>query len=117
MALSKLLTCAGHRAQCLCLPEPALDLLGRPVWEVSVDDIGKAYRKLARFCHPDKLQGLSAEDAARAEKAYEALRTAKECLQKDDTRGPYVREHCQFLKPDTKALELNNTDFTSSADK
>ena len=38
MALSKLLTRAGHRAQCLCLPEPALDLLGRPVWEVSVDE-------------------------------------------------------------------------------
>jgi DnaJ-class molecular chaperone len=82
-----------------------------------VDEISKAYRKLARFCHPDKVGSMSEQDAARAEKAYEALRKAKECLSKDDTRGPYVREHCQFLKPDTKALEITSTDFTSSADR
>ena len=99
------------------MPEPTLDLLGRPVWEVSVDDVSKAYRKLARFCHPDKVGGMSEEEAARAEKAYETLRLAKECLSKDDARGPYVREHCQFLKPDTTALEIKNTDFSDSVDR
>lgn len=103
--------------QCLCLPEPTLDLLGRPVWEVSVEEISKAYRKLARFCHPDKVSGMSDEEAARAERAYETLRLAKECLAKDDSRGPYVREHCQFLKPDTTALEIKSSDITGSIDR
>jgi hypothetical protein len=87
------------------------------VWEVSVEDISKAYRKLARFCHPDKVGGMSDEDAARAEKAYETLRLAKDCLSKEDSRGPYVREHCQFLKPDTSALEIKSANFTESVDR
>jgi len=78
------------------------------VWEVTLEEISKAYRKLARFCHPDKVSGMSDEEAARAERAYETLRLAKECLAKDDSRGPYVREHCQFLKPDTTALEIKS---------
>ena len=87
------------------------------MWEVTVDDVSKAYRKLARFCHPDKVGGMSDEEAARAEKAYETLRLAKECLSKDDSRGPYVRELCQFLKPDKTALEIQNTDLAGSVDR
>jgi curved DNA-binding protein CbpA len=84
---------------------------------VSVEDVSKAYRKLARFCHPDKVGGMSDADAARAEKAYETLRLAKDCLSKEDLRGPYVREHCQFLKPDTSALEIKSTNFTESVEQ
>jgi len=103
--------------QCLCLPEPTLDLLGRPVWEVSVEDISKAYRKLARFCHPDKVSGMSDDEAKQAERAYETLRLAKECLSKEDSRGPYVREHCQFLRPDKSALEIRSDDITGSIER
>lgn len=104
-------------AQCLCLREPTLDLLGRPVWEVSVEDISKAYRKLARFCHPDKVSGMSDDEAKQAERAYETLRLAKECLSKEDSRGPYVREHCQFLRPDKSALEIRSDDITGSIER
>jgi DnaJ-class molecular chaperone len=94
-----------------------LDLLGRPVWEVSVEDISKAYRKLARFCHPDKVSGMSEDEAKQAERAYETLRLAKECLSKEDSRGPYVREHCQFLRPDKSALEIRSDDITGSIER
>ena len=82
-----------------------------------MEDVSKAYRKLARFCHPDKVGGMSDTDAARAGKAYETLRLSKDCLSKEVLRGPYVREHCQFLKPDTSALEIKSTNFTESVEQ
>ena len=82
-----------------------------------MEDISKAYRKLARFCHPDKVSGMSDDEAKQAERAYETLRLAKECLSKEDSRGPYVREHCQFLRPDKSALEIRSDDITGSIER
>ena len=112
----------------LRLPVPSTDLLGRPVWEVSEEEVsrsspcesectitqmfwlcetalfsptplclsglgsGRAYRKLARFCHPDKMANMDEEDAVLCEKAYAALGKAKKVLSTENERGPYVRE-------------------------
>mmetsp|Transcript_3225 Transcript_3225/g.7329 ORF Transcript_3225/g.7329 Transcript_3225/m.7329 type:complete len:268 (+) Transcript_3225:3-806(+) len=76
----------------LRLPPPVSDLLGRASWEVTEDDIGRAYRKLARFCHPDKRTNLSPEDGELAEKAYLTLGKAKKLLCTENEKGPYIRE-------------------------
>ncbi len=63
----------------LGLPEPEADELGRPVWNCTEVDVGKAYRKLSIVVHPDKNPG---DDEAR--RAFEVLNKAHRML-KDPT--------------------------------
>ena len=79
----------------LAMEYPTLDALGRPQWLFTEDDVSKAHRKLARYCHPDKTAQMAENDAAKAEKAFEKLRHAKEGLRKEETRGPCVRAWCK----------------------
>mmetsp|Transcript_8347 Transcript_8347/g.28052 ORF Transcript_8347/g.28052 Transcript_8347/m.28052 type:complete len:187 (-) Transcript_8347:123-683(-) len=81
------------------------------------DDVNRAYRKLTRYCHPDKLAGMSAEDAEKAEKAYEKLRIAKECLTKEDTRGPYVREHVKCVRMEKNEDAIKGQDVVGTAER
>eukprot|EP00960_Hanusia_phi_P004969 143490-Hanusia_phi.AAC.2 len=81
------------------------------------DDVNRAYRKLTRYCHPDKLSGMPAEDAEKAEKAYEKLRIAKECLTNEDSRGPYVREHVKCVKMEKNEDAIKGQDVVGTAEK
>ena len=76
-------------------------------WEISYPNwfySFSAYRKLARFCHPDKIACLDEdEDKKKAERAHVALEKAKACLADELKRGSYVR---QYLKDHPVDLQV-----------
>ncbi|KAG2433057.1 hypothetical protein HYH02_012761 [Chlamydomonas schloesseri] len=70
----------------LGLPEPEADELGRPVWNCTEVDVGKAYRKLSIVVHPDKNPG---DDEAR--RAFEVLNKAHRMLKDPTSREDVLR--------------------------
>mmetsp|Transcript_45300 Transcript_45300/g.71030 ORF Transcript_45300/g.71030 Transcript_45300/m.71030 type:complete len:258 (-) Transcript_45300:1220-1993(-) len=124
----------------LQLPLPTVDVLEKPVWDVTPEEVLKAHRKLARWCHPDKralmtvsrarvvVDGLFGvtrnpmqlqdEEAEDAERAYKKLDEAKLELSNEDTRGPYVRQYISDFGLSKKKVEaVQNDDFLASAKK
>ena len=76
----------------LQLPKPYADLAGEPVWDVSEDQVAKAFRKLSLCCHPDK------STDPEAPRAFEVLKKAKACLLNELDRDDYVRDFVKNLK-------------------
>ena len=70
----------------LQLAKPYADLAGEPVWDVTEEQVAKAFRKLSLCCHPDKSSDPEAPTA------FEQLKKAKTCLLNELDRDDYVRD-------------------------
>lgn len=109
----------GDHFTTLRLPLPTLDVLERPVWEITTEEVERAYRKLVRWCHPDKRSNMTDDEAEECETAFKRLKKAKEILSDDEKSGPYVREWVvdHGLARKTKEKEaIENTDLVKSAE-
>lgn len=87
----------------LGLPRPAVDALGRPVWNVSMVEVSKSYRKLSILVHPDKNPG---EDARRA---FEALNTVYRKLKAPEELEQILRDNVDAAKSVREAEEAAAT--------
>jgi DnaJ family protein C protein 8 len=76
----------------LQLPRPHADLIDKPVWECTDEEIGRAFRKRSLACHPDK---STHPDAPRA---FEILKKAKICLLNPLTRHDYLVDYLRREK-------------------
>ena len=89
--IKRMLRAANH-FDLLKLKRPHADRMDHPVWEVTDDDVHRAFRKLSLCCHPDK---SSHPDAPRA---FEALKKAKKSLSDPLERDDYLNEFVRQLK-------------------
>ena len=89
--IKRILRAANH-FDMLRLTRPHADLMDQPVWEVSPDEVHRAFRRLSLCCHPDK---SSHPDAPRA---FEALKKAKACLAAPLDRDDYLLEFIRNQK-------------------
>ena len=104
--IKRLLRASNH-FDMLRLRRPHADLMDQPVWEVSGDEVHRAFRKLSLCCHPDK---SSHPDAPRA---FEELKKAKACLSDALTREDYLIE---FIKRQKTSWEGNWTSAESAGE-
>ena len=91
VVIRSILRAASH-FDVLNLPRPYPDLMDEPVWQVTEDDVSRAFRKRSLHCHPDKSVH---EDAPRA---FELLKKAKACLLHELDRDAYVRSYVREQK-------------------
>ena len=83
LAIRRILRAANH-FDALQLERPHADLMEQPVWEVTGEQVHKAFRKLSLCCHPDK---STHPDAPRA---FELLKKAKAVLSSELDRDDYL---------------------------
>mmetsp|Transcript_28740 Transcript_28740/g.60425 ORF Transcript_28740/g.60425 Transcript_28740/m.60425 type:complete len:213 (+) Transcript_28740:155-793(+) len=83
---------AGNHFETLRLPKPYPDLMEEPVWDVTDDDVNRAFRKRSLCCHPDKSKHADAPHA------FELLKKAKACLTHELDRDAYVRSFVREQK-------------------
>ena len=83
---------AASHFDALQLARPHADLLENPVWDVSDEQVSRAFRRLSLHCHPDKSQH---PDAPRA---FELLKKAKACLLDPHTREDYLIDYVKRAK-------------------
>ena len=76
---------ASNHFDCLQLPKPYADLMGEPVWDVTEEQVGKAFRRASLSCHPDK------STDPEAPRAFEVLKKAKACLLNELDRDDYLK--------------------------
>jgi curved DNA-binding protein CbpA len=98
---------ASNHFDLLKLAKPHADLMDQPVWELTGDDVHRAFRKLSLCCHPDKSKH---PDAPRA---FEALKAAKKCLSEPLERDDYLLD---FLKRQKTSWEGNWAGADSASD-
>lgn len=100
-AIQKILACrdAQDYFGMLDLERPSIDALDRPVWNVSSDEIARAYRKATILVHPDKIEAalvtkLDSNEASfedenelrqQARDAFDALRQGRTILDDPDS--------------------------------
>ena len=89
--IQRILRAANH-FDMLLLPRPHPDLMDQPVWEVTGEQVHKAFRKLSLCCHPDK---STHPDAPRA---FEALKKAKAVLANELDRDDYLLSFVRHQK-------------------
>ena len=83
LAIRRILRAANH-FDALQLKRPHADLMEQPVWEVTIEQVHKAFRKLSLCCHPDK---STHPDAPRT---FELLKKAKAVLSNELDRDDYL---------------------------
>ena len=91
IAIKRILRAANH-FDLLQLRRPHADLMNQPVWEITGEQVHKAFRKLSLCCHPDK---STHPDAPRA---FEALKKAKAILSNELDRDDYLHNFVRQQK-------------------
>ena len=97
LAIRRILRAANH-FDMLQLKRPHADLMEKPVWDITPEQVHKAFRKLSLCCHPDK---STHPDAPRA---FEQLKKAKQCLSNELDRDDYLID---FVKQQRVSWEGN----------
>lgn len=97
---------ASNYFDLLKLQRPYEDLMGDPLWDVTADQVSRAYRKLSLCCHPDK------SDHPDAPRAFELLKKAKKTLTDPLEMDDYLRN---FLKECATQWQGNWVTASSSA--
>jgi len=91
--VSEILSSDNH-FDTLKLRKPTRDALDRPKWDVTADELQRAFRKRTICCHPDKVT----EDHEKREKAYDKIRDAREVLEDQAKRDLYIKRYLVIVE-------------------
>lgn len=69
----------------------------------SDDEIKKAYRRLANKYHPDKLHGLSEDEAEQAAQQLQRVKTAYDVLSDPKQRSAFLKDFNNVIVTDPTA--------------